>query len=100
MNRYFLVGIAICRYPLGGIRDSKITWVHPGPSAICRDSLNGYRDCVFCLYRLRRYPGPPKYAGIGRYPGSRLLGWDFDVGIYPDLNPDENAIPGNSVGLT
>ena len=87
MNRYIFVGIAICRYPLGGIRDSKIAWVHTGPSAICRDTLNGYRNCVFCRYRLRRYPGPLKYAGICRYPGSRVLGWDFDVGIHPDLNP-------------
>ena len=92
MNRYFFVGIAICRYPLGGNRDSKTTWVHPGPSAICREIFNGYRDCVFCRYRLRRNPGPPKYTGICRYPGSRLLGWDFDAGIYPDLNPGYNAV--------
>ena len=88
MNRHFCVGIAICRYPLGGIRDSKITRVHLGPSAISRYILNGYRDCVFCRYRLRRYPGPSKYARICWYPGSRLLGWDFDVGISSDLNPD------------
>ena len=60
------------RYFFADILKSKMRRHFAGGRAMSRDFFRGNREDVFSLYRFRRYPGPPKNAGICREYRGRL----------------------------